>query len=130
MNHQRFSAMTGIVISVILRTIFLLAACSPAENVSSGSLQILSHKMSSFAASTGRQSTAAVSGRAQNTGDVTITSATISVEFFDEQGKPLQAGSTTRQNLAPGEIWEFAVETSGADAWKIMKYTVRTTVSQ
>ncbi len=85
--------------------------------------------MSLFEGGAGRQSTAVVNGRAQNTGAAPIKSATIFVEFFDDQNKLLQTGSATRQNLAPGEVWEFAVETTGSDAWKITKYTVKTAIS-
>lgn len=129
MNHRSNRGITGIVLSVSILTVFLLAACVSTQD-DSKSLQIISHKMSSFAAGVGRQSTAVVNGRAQNTGPVSIKSATIFVEFFDDQSKLLQTGSTTRQNLAPGDIWEFAIETTGADAWKITRYTIKTTAAQ
>jgi hypothetical protein len=86
--------------------------------------------MTVTAASGGRQSSAVVNGRAQNTGERSIVSATITADFFDENGKFIHSGSTTYGNLAPGEIWEFAVEITNADAWKITKYTVKTNVSQ
>ncbi len=130
MNHRSTEAVSSIFLSVIILTIFLLSACASTQSDSSNSLQIISHKMSSFASGDGRQSTAVVNGRAQNTGSASIKSATIFVEFFDEQSKLMQTGSATRQNLSPGETWEFAIETTGADAWKITKYTIRTITNQ
>jgi len=72
----------------------------------------------------GAQSSAVVNGRAQNTGTLAITSATITADFLDAQGGLIHKASTTRNNLAPEEIWEFAIETTSADAWKITKYTI------
>ncbi|HAV10445.1 MAG TPA: hypothetical protein DCX22_02380 [Dehalococcoidia bacterium] len=126
MNHR---VQSSIFLSVIM-LICLCSACVTTQSDSSNSLQIISHKMSSFAAaSAGRQSTAVVNGRAQNIGSTSITSATILVEFFDEQSTVVQTSSATRQNLGAGEIWELAVETTGVDAWKITKYTIKTTVT-
>ena len=72
------------------------------------------------------QSTAVVRGRAQNISDVTISSAMIAVNFYDKNKNLLVAASAVKQNLQPGEVWDFNVKTVGPDAWKIISYDIAT----
>jgi hypothetical protein len=50
--------------------------------------------------------------------------ATIAVNFYDKNKKLIATDSATKQNLQPGEIWDFSVQTVGPDAWKIVSYDI------
>jgi len=71
---------------------------------------------------------AIVHGRAQNIQNGDINSATISVNFYDKGKKLIAAGSAVKQNLKPGETWEFSVQTVGPDAWKVVSYDLAVSV--
>ena len=70
------------------------------------------------------QSTASVTGKARNISSSTINFASISVKFYDKDGKVINISSTEAQNLEAGEIWNFSVQCSGPDMWKIAKYDI------
>jgi len=72
----------------------------------------------------GPQSAAVVSGRAQNVSHSAINYATITVNFYDKNEELIATGSTAKQNLQSGEVWYFAVQTVGPDAWKIITYDI------
>jgi hypothetical protein len=72
------------------------------------------------------QSSAAVSGAAQNTGNWNIRDAKISVSFYDCKGNVLGVLSDSRPLLGPGEIWNFRVELKGKNAWSVARYTITT----
>jgi hypothetical protein len=72
----------------------------------------------------GPQSVAVVYGRAQNVSQDVLNSATISVNFYDKDKKLIATGSTAKQDLQPGEAWDFSVETMSSDAWKIISYDI------
>ena len=65
---------------------------------------------------------ASVTGKARNISSSTINFASISVNFYDKDGKVLNTSSAEAQNLEAGEIWNFSVQCSGPDMWKIAKY--------
>jgi len=91
----------------------------------SNQLKILSQSMTVHEFSGGTpQSAAVVYGRAQNASRGVMNSATIEVSFYDKNKKLIATGSTARQNLQPGEIWDFSVQTVGPDAWKIVNYDI------
>jgi hypothetical protein len=116
-------------LSLVLLAMFI-PACSSQEG-SAKELQIISQNLSSHSfGGDERKSTAVVSGRAKNVSNGPIKSATLLVNFFDEKDGLIANATTVKQNLAPGEIWEFAVEASGPDAWKITKYTIKTAITQ
>ena len=93
--------------------------------LSGGELKILSHSMTVHEFTGGApQSTAVVRGRAQNVGNVTIPSAMIAVNFYDKNKSLIATASGIKQNLQPGEMWDFSVQTVGPDAWKIISYDI------
>jgi hypothetical protein len=74
------------------------------------------------------QSMAVVHGRAQNVKDVSIDSATINVNFYDKDKRTIATGSAIKQNLQPGEVWDFSIQTVGPDAWKIISYDISVSI--
>jgi hypothetical protein len=90
-----------------------------------GGLKILSQDMTvrEFSGSS-PQSMAVIHGRAQNIKDVIINSATINVNFYDKDKEIIDTGSAVKQNLQPGETWDFSIQTVGPDAWKIVSYDI------
>jgi hypothetical protein len=95
------------------------------DELSGGELRILSQSMTVHEFTGGApQSTAVVRGRAQNVGNVTIASAKVAVNFYDKNKSLIATASAVRQNLHPGEVWDFSVQTVGPDAWKIISYDI------
>jgi predicted lipid-binding transport protein (Tim44 family) len=76
------------------------------------------------------QSSAVVIGRAQNVSNVTIRFAMIAVNFYDKNGKFIAKASAIKENLGPGEVWDFGVKTVGPDAWKIISYDIAASTRQ
>ena len=70
------------------------------------------------------QSTASVTGKARNIGSSTINFASISVSFYDKDGKLVNVSTAEAQNLEVGETWNFNVQCSGPDMWKIVNYDI------
>jgi len=116
----------GIAAAVLM--LFLLAGsfgCAGSGTSEGGELKILSHSMTVHEFTGGApQSTAVVRGRAQNVSDATISSAMIAVNFYDKNKNLLATASAVKQNLQPGEVWDFNVKTVGPDAWKIISYDI------
>ena len=100
------------------------AGCAGRQEAT-GELKILSHHLTNhgFAGSM-PQSTATVTGRTQNVGTDTFNYAQIAVNYYDKDGKFLATRSAVRQNLGPGEIWDYTVLFEGLDAWKSVKYDI------
>jgi hypothetical protein len=48
----------------------------------------------------------------------------IAVNFYDKNKNLLATASAVKQNLQPGETWDFSVQTVGPDAWKIISYDI------
>jgi hypothetical protein len=115
-------------IAVAVAMLFLSAifvGCATHGDISRGELKILSHSMTVHEFTGGApQSTAVVRGRAQNVGNATIGSAMIAVNFYDKNKNFIAAASAVKQNMQPGEIWDFNVKTVGPDAWKIISYDI------
>src|SRR4030042_272531 len=109
-----------------LLVIFIGCATSGTDGgTSGGEVKILSHSMTVHEFSGGApQSTAVVIGRAQNVSNVTVSSAMIAVNFYDKNKSLLATASAAKQNLQPGEVWDFNVKTVGPDAWKIISYDI------
>ena len=99
--------------------------CAGSGTPEVGELKILSHSMTVHEFTGGApQSTAVVRGRAQNVSNITISFAMIAVNFYDKNKNLLATASAAKQNLQPGETWDFSVQTVGPDAWKIVKYDI------
>ena len=116
----------GIVaVALILSLLSGSFGCAGSGTSESGELKILSHSMTVHEFTGGApQSTAVVRGRAQNVGNVTIASAMIAVDFYDKNKNFIATASAVKQNLQPGEVWDFNIKTVGPDAWKIISYDI------
>ena len=111
-------------IALILPLLAGLVGCAKQGELS-GKLKILSHSMTVHEFTGGApQSTAVVRGRAQNVGSATIGSAMIAVNFYDKNKNLIATASAVKQNLQPGEVWDFSVQTIGPDVWKIVSYDI------
>jgi len=118
-----------VVVVSVLSLIAIFVGCASSGTydggTSGGKLKILSHSMTVHEFASGEpQSTAVVRGRAQNVGDVTISSAMIAVNFYDKNKNFIATASAVKQNMQPGEVWDFNVKTIGPDAWKIISYDI------
>jgi hypothetical protein len=113
-----------IAITLVLPLLIAYFGCANQGELS-GELKILSHSMTVHEFTAGApQSTAVVLGRAQNVGNATIGSAMIAVNFYDKNKKLIATASAVKQNMQPGETWDFSVQTVGPDAWKIVSYDI------
>jgi hypothetical protein len=113
-----------IAIALILPLLAGSVGCAKQGELS-GQLKILSQSMTVHEFSGGAlQSTAVVRGRAQNVGNATIGSAMIAVNFYDKNKNLIATASAVKQNMQPGEVWDFNVKTVGPDAWKIISYDI------
>jgi hypothetical protein len=113
-----------IAITLVLPLLIASFGCAKQGELS-GQLKILSQSMTVHEFSGGApQSTAVVRGRAQNVSNVTISIAMIAVNFYDKNKNLLATASAAKQNLQPGEVWDFSVQTVGPDAWKIISYDI------
>jgi len=112
-----------IIIPVLI--LFLLVASFGCANQGVNGLKILSQNMTvhEFSGSS-PDSFAVVYGRAQNAENVSINHATISVNFYDKDKKLMATGSAVKENLGPGDGWDFSIQTVGPDAWKIVSYDI------
>jgi hypothetical protein len=113
-----------IAIALILPLLIISVGCAQQGGLSKD-LKILSQSMTVHEFSgAGPQSAAVVIGRAQNVSRGVINYATIAINFYDKNEKLIATGSTAKQNLQPGEVWYFSVQTVGPDAWKIITYDI------
>ena len=113
-----------IAISLPLLLLAGLVGCAGQGGLS-GQLKILRQSMTVHEFSGGGpQSVAVVYGSAQNASQDVLNSATIAVNFYDKDKKLIATGSTAKQNLQPGEVWDFSVQNIGPDAWKIISYDI------
>jgi hypothetical protein len=107
------------VILVILA--FGIVACSQGASLNQ-QIKITDDNMTVQKFGTSPSSIAVISGSAQNTGSTTVVKATITAKFLDDQGNTVATGSASIDNLSPGLLWNFTIQTTGPDAWKIVKY--------
>lgn len=70
------------------------------------------------------QSSALVSGTARNTGRWNIRDCRVSASFYDSKGNVLGVLSDNTSMLMPGELWNFAIELKGKDAWNVARYSL------
>jgi hypothetical protein len=113
-----------IAITLVLPLLVVSVGCAKQGELS-GQLKILSHSMTVHEFTGGApQSTAVVRGRAQNIGNATIGSAMIAANFYDKNKNLIATASAVKQNMQPGEVWDFNVKTVGPDAWKIISYDI------
>lgn len=120
---------TRVIICLIATSLICPAACvgEKADN----EIQIIEHTLSTheFGGDV-LQSIAAVDGKAKNTSNLTLSSASIIVNFYDKDNNLLQTASTMKQNLVPDEIWHFSIKFTGPDAWKTVHYDISISVNR
>jgi len=107
----------------------ILAAC--AEKKAGTEIQIIDHNLSmhKFGGDV-LQSKATVEGKAKNVSNLRLSSAYISVNFYDKDGNLLQTASTSKQNWETGEIWQFNIQFISPDAWKTVRYDISASTKQ
>jgi hypothetical protein len=117
------------IICLIATSLICLAAC--AGEKAGNEIQIIEHKLSihEFGGDV-LQSIAAIDGKAKNTSNLTLSSASIIVNFYDKDSNLLHTASTMKQNLATGEIWHFNIKFTDPDAWKTVHYDISTSTNQ
>jgi hypothetical protein len=122
---MKFKRKNPVLALVVLLYFCLLPGCSASDGTTSYTLKVLNHTMNSntFSASS-PESSATVTGMAQNTGSSLINIAIITVKFYDKDGNLVDSSSASRHSLTVGETWIFAVQSSGPDAWKITRYEI------
>jgi len=101
-------------------TCLLSASCASGPN-----LQVVEHSITvrEFTADIS-QSTATVTGVAENTGDRPARSCNISVTFYDYLGGVVGAKEAIKEQVLPGENWTFTIELRGKEAWNVADYTI------
>jgi hypothetical protein len=109
---------------LVLLVLLGLSAYFGCDNQGGAGLKIINQNLTVHEFSGGPQSIAVVYGRAQNIKTVNIDSATISVNFYDKDKRLIATASSEKENLKPGESWDFSVQTVGPDAWKIVSYDI------
>ena len=124
-----------VLVALVLVSGVCLAGCTGMQTQDSGlegeELQILNHSLNVHEFSGGTvQSTAVVSGRVKNAGSSDIDFASIIVDFYDKDGKLIDTSSASRENLEAGRVWDFSVQSTGPDAWKIVDYDIRSSAKQ
>ncbi len=113
-------------IALVAVVVFLLMACSQSSSAPENPcLKILKHQMTvqNFVADS-PSSVAVVSGSAVNESNQLIETASIKVVFYNEGGAVVDVASATASNLVPGVVWNFSVQSSGTEAWKITRYDI------
>lgn len=122
-----------VIIAALAVTLALLvsnAGCTEAET-RSPEIRILSHGMTVHEfAGAGPQSSAVVVGRAQSISTMDIRVAVVTVNFYDKNKQLMATASAVKENLRPGEVWDFTVKTIGPDAWKIVSYDISASTRQ
>jgi hypothetical protein len=118
-----------IVALIAVSVLFLLAAgCSEKtedSTVSSGHVTVIDDSLAvhQFTGDHPR-STAVISGRAENSSDLSIDKVVITARFYNANGEVIATESATRDNVAPHEIWNFTIQTTSPDAWKTKRYDI------
>ena len=90
-------------------------------------LEIISHQLSvrQFTGDlNSTKSVAIVSGVARNSSKALINDPVIGVTFYDAQKNINGTASTSRGFLEPAETWNFTVQLTSPDAWKVRSYEI------
>ena len=88
-------------------------------------LQVLEHNITVREYTADKsQSTATVTGMAKNSSDWPINGCSIAVTFYDYQGTVVVTKTVAKEQMAPGEVWDFKIELKGAEAWKVARYKI------
>ena len=109
---------------VILPAI-IFAGCS-----GSSGLQIMSHDLTvrQFTGDLNSvKSMAVVTGAVKNIDSLPLSDCNISVRYLDADKNLIGVSSAYRQSLQPGEVWNFTVQLTAPDAWKVRSYEISST---
>jgi hypothetical protein len=113
--------------AIFARLIMPLAVtCLLSTSCASGPhLQIVEHSIAvrEFTADTSR-STATVTGVAENVGDRPAKKCNISVTFYDYQGGIVATQEAIKEQMSPGEMWNFTIEIKGKETWNVAGYKI------
>jgi hypothetical protein len=113
---------------LLLSLIIILILCSfvaCGQNTStSQQIEILNHNMIVQKFGESPDSVAVISGTAKNAGGSVIAQAAIEATFYDKHRFKISTASASIDNLNPGILWNFNIQTSGPDAWKIVEYVL------
>ncbi len=107
-----------------MATVIILSACAEKKVGTQPQLTLIEHNLISRNFGDVLKSIVAVDGRAQNTGDVPLNTASITVNFYDKDGNRLHTASAVKNNLEAGEIWYFNIQFTSPDAWKTVRYDI------
>ncbi len=107
----------------------ITASCSSGEKPLFSDLDI-QHNMTVQKFSGSMNSVAIVSGTVTNRRKESIEVVSLVVTFLDSNGKTIDQSSAVTSNLAPGGTWNFSIQSSGPDAWKIVKYNLTQSTSK
>jgi len=107
-----------ILLSLIL--IPCLHACSPVSAIKVIKHDIVVAELTADVT----QSSAIVTGQAQNTLLWPLDGCRICVTFYDYGGNSLGVFSDSIKRLEPGQVWGFMVTLKGNDAWKVARYEI------
>jgi hypothetical protein len=118
------SIKTSILVFAVVAAV-ILCACVQNKTEIISEVQIVDHQLTvhSFTGDV-LKSVAAIDGRVRNTSNFTVSSAAITVNFFDKEGNRLYTGSTIQQNFKPEETRNFIVQFDSPDAWKTVRYDI------
>lgn len=112
----RFMASIALILAVCVS---ISCARTP---VQTQQIEIINHTMTVQKFGTAPSSVAIVSGMARNNSSQIIEKATITAIFYDDKNGIIATASATIDNLSPATIWNFNIQTTGPDAWKIVNY--------
>ena len=113
------------VLILIAIAVISLLSCVEKKVEKEPEIQIIDHNLSmhSFTGDV-LKSVATVNGRAKNISNAIIGTASITVNFYDKDSNLLNASSTEKQNLEPGELWAFNIQFNSPDSWKAVRYDI------
>lgn len=113
-----------IVLALLIVPAIILGACAEKQAENQPQLTLIEHNLISRNFGDVLKSIVAVDGRAQNTSDIPLNTASITVNFYDKDGNRLHTASTTKNDVGAGEIWYFNVRFVSPDAWKTVRYDI------
>ena len=115
-------------ICLIIASLIYSAACT--DRKAGTEIQIIDHNLSihEFGGDV-LQSIAAVDGKAKNITNLTLSSVSVKINFYDKNGNLLNTASTIEQNWEAGEIRHFNIKFTSPDAWKTMRYDISTSTN-
>lgn len=129
--RERYDALGMSIILLMFISLMFVACSAPEPDSEAANLEILNHQMTVQNFMTDSPSSVAVvSGTASNESSQMIEAASILVIFYNEDGEVIDTASAMTSNLQPGAVWNFSIQSSGTEAWKISRYDISAEVSR